>query len=67
MILKRIQTIELNFNVDLISKQQHGKSKSNTTLALQLQSLIARALDNDNYLLMASLDLSTAFDVVNID
>ena len=40
--------------------------KSTTTLALKLQSLIARALDDDNYVLMASIDLSATFDVVNI-
>ena len=69
LILKRIQTLELVNNADLTGKQQHGfkKSKSTTTLALQLQSLIARALDDDNYVLMASLDLSAAFDVVNIN
>ena len=43
------------------------KSKSTTTLGLQLQSLIARALDENNYILMASNDLSAAFDVVNVD
>ena len=43
------------------------KNKSTTTLSLQIQSLIARALDDDNYVLMASVDLSAAFDVVNID
>ena len=32
-----------------------------------LQSLLAKALDGDNFALMASLDLSSAFDVVNID
>ena len=69
LILKRIQSIELESKIDLTGNQQHGfkKNKSTTTLALQLQSLIARALDDDNYVLMASLDLSAAFDVVNID
>ena len=69
LILKRILEIELNFGVDLTGKQQHGfkKNKSTSTLSLQLQSLIARALDEDNYALMASVDLSAAFDVVNID
>ena len=69
LILKRIQSIELENNTDITGKQQHGfkKSKSTATLALQIQSLIARALDDDNYVLMASLDLSAAFDVVNID
>ena len=41
--------------------------KSTSTLSLQIQSLIAHALDEDNYALMASVDLSAAFDVVNID
>jgi exonuclease III len=69
LILKRIQAIEIFHKVDLTGKQQHGfkKCKSTSTLALQLQSLIARALDDDNYVLMASVDLSAAFDVVNID
>ena len=54
--------------VDITGKQQHGfkKGKSTLTLGLKIQSLIARALDEDNYALMASLDLSAAFDVVNI-
>jgi hypothetical protein len=28
--------------------------------------MIARAIDGDNYVFLASLDLSSAFDVVNI-
>ena len=32
----------------------------------QLQSLISRALDDDNHVVMASLDLSVAFDVVDM-
>ena len=31
-----------------------------------LQSLIARALDDDHLVLLASLDLSAAFDIVNV-
>ena len=48
-------------------KQQRGykKNKGTLTLGLQLQSLTARALNDSNYVLMASLDLSAAFDVVN--
>ena len=69
LILKQIQKIELYSIVDLSGKQQHGfkKSKSTATLGLQIQSLITRALDESNYVLMASVDLSAAFDVVNID
>ena len=34
---------------------------------MQLQTLISKAVDEDMYALMASLDLSAAFDVVNIE
>ena len=60
--------IETENSIDLTGKQQHGfkQNKSTSTLSLQLQSLIARELDDDQYALMASLDLSAAFDVVNV-
>jgi hypothetical protein len=32
-----------------------------------LQSIIARALENDKYVLVSSLDLSSAFDLVNVN
>ena len=69
MILLRLQSIEKIANVDLTGKSQHGfKTKRSTnTAGLTLQSLIARALDGDSYALMASLDLSSAFDVVNVE
>ena len=31
-----------------------------------MQSMVAGALDDDNYVALASLDLSTAFDIVNV-
>ena len=43
------------------------KSKSTATAGLLLQSLISRATDANNYVLMASLDLSAAFDLVNVN
>ena len=54
-------------NVNLAGEGQHGfqKSKSTVTAGLALQSLIARALEDDNFVAMASLDLSAAFDVVD--
>ena len=54
-------------NVDLTGECQHGfkTDRSTITAALHLQSLISRALDNDNYYVQASLDLSSAFDIVN--
>ena len=32
-----------------------------------MQSILARALNDDNYAIMAMLDLSSAFDVVNVE
>jgi hypothetical protein len=40
--------------------------KITSTLSANLQSIIACALDNDEFALLASLDLSSAFDVVDI-
>ena len=42
------------------------RKRSTASLSLTLQTLIAQALDDDNYAVMASLDLSAAFDMVNI-
>ena len=69
LILKRMLAIEKLNGTDITGKEQHGfkRNKSTSTLSLQLQSLIARALDEDKYAFMASIDLSAAFDVVNID
>ena len=60
--------IEKEENVDLTGDFQHGfKTKHNTQMAgLQIQSLIARAVEGDSFVLMASLDLSSAFHVVNV-
>ena len=54
---------------DLTKPGQHGfkKNQSTSTLSVELQSIISRALDKDEYVLVASLDLSSAFDVVNIE
>ena len=60
--------MEILNNVDITGRCQHGfKKKRGTAIAgLQLQSLISRALDDDEYVAMASLDLSAAFGVVNV-
>ena len=69
LILKQMMQIETLTGIDLSGKQQHGFkcNKSTKTLLIKLKSLIARALDEDNYTQMASIDLSPAFNVVNID
>ena len=49
--------------------RQHGfkKERSTVTAAMTIQSKLAQLLENNNYAIMASLDLSAAFDVVNRD
>ena len=68
LILKQIHYLETKNKLDLTGRQQHGfkKSKSTATAAQLLQSIIARAADDNSYVLMASLDLSAAFDLVNM-
>ena len=69
LIQKRIGEIEIDCDIDITGKEQHGfkKSKSTATAGLIIQSLIARALDRGEYSIMASVDLTAAFDVVNIE
>ena len=66
-ILKQIQYLESNNKLDLTGKQQHGfkRNKSTATAGALLQSIIARAADDNCYVIMASLDISMAFDMVN--
>ena len=65
MHLTQIEEIQ---NVSLTGKPQHGFKKNHSTafLGLTIQSLLTNALDENNFTLMASLDLSKAFDVVNV-
>ena len=53
----------------MTNASQHGfkKNRSTTSLSLKIQTIIAHALDENNVAIMASLDLSAAFDMVNID
>ncbi len=68
LILNRIGTIEKEMKVDLTGDTQHGfkKGRSTSTASLSIQNALAKALEQGNFALMASLDLSSAFDVVNI-
>ena len=43
------------------------KNKSTVTAGLVLQSLIAYALDSDCYVALARIDLSAAYDVVDVE
>ena len=69
LILNQIGYLEKTNKLDLTGIQQHGfkKSKSTTTAAQLLQSIISRATDENNFVIMASLDLSAAFDLVNVE
>ena len=69
LILKQIHYLENKNCLDLTGKQQHGfkRNKSTATAGALLQSLIARAADEKCYVVMASLDLSMAFDMVNTE
>ena len=69
LILKQINYLETVNKLDFTGKQQHGfkKTKSTATAGLLLQSLISHSTDSGNYALMASLDLSAAFDIVNVN
>ena len=53
----------------LLHKLHDGfkRKRSTASLSLTIQTIIAQALDEDNYAIMASLDLSAAFDMVNIN
>ena len=64
-ILKRIEILAAQG--DLFTDKQHGfrKGRSTVSAARVLQREIAKAMDENNYVAVASLDLSSAFDVVN--
>ena len=68
LILKRLVELQDSNNVDFTGTQQHGfkKNKSTATAGLLLQSIIAKHVDQNEFVGMASLDLSAAFDMVNI-
>jgi hypothetical protein len=64
-----MKSIEMQKNVDFTGNSQHGfkKHRSTATAGLTVQSLLARALDNNDYACTSRLDLSAAFDVVNLN
>jgi hypothetical protein len=53
--------------IDLTGDYQHGfkKGKSTTTASISIQTALTKALEQGHFAPMASLDLSSAFDVVN--
>ena len=69
LLLERIKEIERLEGVDLTGTFQHGfkTNKSTETACLEIQSRIAENCDENKYVAVATLDLTAAFDVVNID
>jgi hypothetical protein len=69
LIMKRIIEIQNEERIDLTGDGQHGfkRKRSTSTLSIKLLSEISRALDDEDYVLTTSLDLSSAFDLVNVD
>ena len=59
--------IQVDNKCDITGINQHGfkRKRSTSTLTLHLQSIIGRALNEDKFVLVASLNLSAAFDIVN--
>ena len=54
--------------MDLTGVNQHGfkRKRSTKTAGLSIQSALARAIEQGKFAIMASLDLSSAFDLVNV-
>ena len=54
-------------NLKLILLEKTSKRKKGTkTACMEVQSYLSRALDEGKFALMASIDLSSAFDLVNV-
>jgi retron-type reverse transcriptase len=65
-----LQRILETADVDtLFTPQKHGfrKGRSTVTAIMDLQRIITTNMDIDEYVAVASLDLSAAFDVVNVN
>ncbi len=69
LIQKWLEQIAEENNVDITGEQQHGfkKNRSTITAGLTIQLIISREMDGDNFIVMSSLDLSAAFDLVKLD
>ena len=68
LIINRIKEIEKLNKIDITGSSQHGfkQGRSTATAGLTIQSILSHALDQNKYSLMSSIDLSAAFDVVNV-
>jgi hypothetical protein len=62
------KTIQTANDCDITGISQHGfkQGNSTSTLGIKLQSMIARVIDEDSYILVSSLDFSATFDIINV-
>jgi O-acetylhomoserine/O-acetylserine sulfhydrylase-like pyridoxal-dependent enzyme len=69
LIIKRIIQIQDVAGVGLTSHHQHGFKRkcSNSALMAVLQFQIAKALDDEDIVIIASLNLNSAFNLVDIN
>ena len=53
----------------MFTNKQHGfrKQRSTITAGKELQSILSQAMDRGDYVAVATLDLSAAFDVINVN
>ena len=67
LILDKINSIELSENIDLTGESQHGfkKGRSTETAGVEIQSRISQRCDLGEFVTVASIDLTAAFDVIN--
>jgi hypothetical protein len=66
-LLHRFQEIQEKENVDLTGNYQHGFKRNFSTQAdcLEIQTKLSNACDSGGLAALASLDLTSAFDVVD--
>ena len=58
---------EKNLDLTDVQQQQLFKSRSSTTDGIIIHLIIARRMDENKFAIMYSLDLSAAFDLVDLD
>ena len=66
--MKRIEEVQVLQNEGYTGRQQHGfkKHSSTSTAGLTIQTIISKAIKNYKHAVMASLDISSAFNVMSI-
>jgi hypothetical protein len=68
LILKKNLEVQEENNCDQTNVNHGLKQKHSTsTLRAKMQSLIARALDESEFAIIGSLNLSSAFDIANVN